>query len=65
MASKEDLVFGEIAVKSRLVTQEQLDECLEEQKNNPNWRSLGELLIAKQYLAPHQLQFQISLLDVD
>lgn len=60
MASKEDLVFGEIAVKSRLITQEQLEECLNEQKNNPTWKSLGELLIAKQYLAPHQLQFLID-----
>lgn len=62
MASlKEDLVFGEIAVKSRLITQQQLDKCLEEQKNNPDWKSLGELLISKQYLASHQLQFLIDL----
>jgi hypothetical protein len=60
-ASKEDLVFGEIAVKSRLITQSQLEECLEEQKNNPDWKSLGELLIARQYLAPHQLQFLIDI----
>ncbi|MDI6732836.1 MAG: hypothetical protein QME51_01035 [Planctomycetota bacterium] len=61
MASKEDLVFGEIAVKSHFVTQEQLNECLEKQRNNTKWNSLGAILVEKNYLTPHQLQFILNI----
>lgn len=61
MASKEDLTLGEIAVKTRLLTQEQLTKCLEEQKNRTNWKSLGEILVEKQYITDSQLQALVNL----
>jgi hypothetical protein len=60
-ATKEDLVLGDIAVKSRLVTQEQLDKCLRAQKESSSWKSLGTFLLEKNYITPHQLQFLIEI----
>ncbi|MFH0888057.1 MAG: hypothetical protein V1871_02465 [Planctomycetota bacterium] len=61
MASKEDLSLGEIAVKTRLLTQEQLTKCLEDQKNRVKWKSLGEIFVEKQYITDSQLQALVSL----
>ncbi|MFH1232010.1 MAG: hypothetical protein V1709_11000 [Planctomycetota bacterium] len=61
MASKEDLVLGEIAVKTRLITQEQLTECLRDQKKRIHWKSVGEILVEKQYITNSQLQFLINI----
>jgi len=61
MASKEDLTLGEIAVKTRLLTQEQLTVCLEDQKKQPHWKSLGEIFVEKQYITDSQLQALINL----
>jgi len=61
MASKEDLVLGEIAVKTRLITQEQLTECLEDQKKHPHWKSVGKILVEKHYITDSQLQFLINI----
>jgi hypothetical protein len=61
MASKEDLVLGEIALKTRLINQEHLKECIEEQKKQIRWKSLGEIFVAKKYITPSQLQFIVDI----
>jgi hypothetical protein len=61
MASKEDLVLGEIAVKTRLITKEQLNECLHDQKKRTSWKSVGEILVEKQYITNSQLKFLINI----
>lgn len=61
MAPKEDLIFGDIAIRSRLVTEERVAECIRFQQTLKEWKPLGLILVEKGYLTAGQLQ---TLVDV-
>ncbi|MEK7449716.1 MAG: hypothetical protein AAB019_09580 [Planctomycetota bacterium] len=56
MVTESDLVFGEIAIKTRLVTARQIDEAITIQHGLPEWKPLGLILLEKQYLTKEQLE---------
>ncbi len=55
-ASKEDTLFGTLAVRAGWVTREQLNEGLRLQGKAGERRSLGEILVARGVLKPEQVQ---------
>lgn len=55
-ASKEDALFGTLAVKEGLVTREQLNACLRLQGRPGEKRSLGEILAAQKLLTGNQVK---------
>ena len=56
VADKADLLFGQIALANKMVTEAQLRECLEIQKGLPQRKPLGVLLLEKGYLQEADLQ---------
>ncbi|PIE60153.1 MAG: hypothetical protein CSA32_00425 [Desulfobulbus propionicus] len=46
---------GQRLLKERIITPEQLDECLEEHRDNNGQEKLGNILIRKGYLQPNML----------
>lgn len=61
MAPKEDLIFGDIAIRSRLVTEERVAECIKIQQSLKEWKPLGVVLMEKGYITLVQLQ---TLVDI-
>jgi hypothetical protein len=53
---KEDLLFGKIALRKGLVTQQQLDECLKVQDSSEGPRLIGMILLEKGYITKDQLR---------
>jgi len=51
MIVKKDLLFGSLAVAERVVTREQLDECLKMQRKQLYYKSIGRIMLEKGYLA--------------
>jgi DNA-directed RNA polymerase subunit RPC12/RpoP len=56
----EDLILGKLAVRERLCTQEQIDECLRVQANSREAAPLGDILLYKGYLTETQLKGLLS-----
>ncbi len=56
MGPQEDNLFGRIALKQGYVSQRQLDECVEVQRNAKTSRLLGAILIEKGFLSQEQLR---------
>lgn len=56
MQRSEDLLLGKLAVRERICTQEQIDECLRLQALSRDVAPLGDVLIFKGYLTPAQLK---------
>ena len=57
MPDDQDAFFAQIAVREGLVTADQVDECLAEQKSWPPGRPvprIGELMASKGYLSGDQ-----------
>ncbi len=54
MASIEDLILQKFLINNKFATSQQIQECLEEQKVNPD-KSLGDLLLEKGYISQNQL----------
>ncbi len=52
----EDLLLGKLAVRERLCTQEQVDECLRIQASSRSPAPLGDLLLFKGYVTEVQLK---------
>ncbi|MFA5793508.1 MAG: hypothetical protein WC980_00350 [Candidatus Brocadiia bacterium] len=61
MAQKDDLIFGDIAIRSKMVSQEQIAECVKFQRNLKEWRALGQILLEKNYITPAQHQTLVDL----
>lgn len=59
-STREDLILGEIAIKARVITRQQLEKVLQEQKKLTHWKSLGEFLLEKKYVTPTQLQLLVD-----
>ncbi len=53
---KESVLFGKLAVRENLLTEEQANECLRLQGRQGETRSLGEIMIAKGYLSAPQVK---------
>ena len=49
---KEDVLLGKLALKEKLLTQEQLNECLRLQAQEGEPRTLGEVMVSLGYLTP-------------
>jgi uncharacterized paraquat-inducible protein A len=56
----EDLLLGKLAVRERICTQQQIDECLQMQSMTGSTAPLGDLLLFKGYLTPIQLKDLLS-----
>ena len=56
MKNSVDLLLGKVAVRTRICTQEQVDECLQLQADGGAAVSLGDLLLVKGYLTKSQLR---------
>ncbi|MBI2933628.1 MAG: hypothetical protein HYY16_18450 [Planctomycetes bacterium] len=50
MSDMKGLILGEIALREKILTEEQLDDCLQQQIDERNARPLGEIMIAKGYV---------------
>jgi hypothetical protein len=48
---KEAQLFGKLAVREGLITEEEVNDCLREQGREGETRTLGEILVAKGYLS--------------
>lgn len=57
---KESILFGKLAVREKLMTQEQANQCLREQGRPGETRSIGEIMIAKGYLDADQVKDLLS-----
>jgi DNA-directed RNA polymerase subunit RPC12/RpoP len=53
---REAILFGKLAVREKLVTEDQANECLRLQAKEGESRSLGEILIARRYLTAQQVK---------
>jgi len=53
---KEDLLFGKIALRKGMITQQQLDECLKAQDQSEGPRLIGMLLLEKGFITKDQLR---------
>jgi twitching motility protein PilT len=53
--TREEILFGRLAIKHNLVTQEQVKECLALRQKNGN-NSLGKILVAKGYISAGHYQ---------
>ncbi|MBI4614529.1 MAG: hypothetical protein HY720_13035 [Planctomycetes bacterium] len=58
--SEEDLLFGQIAVSTRLVTEEHIKHCLELQAKESPPKPLGQILVEQDYLTIGQLDHLIK-----
>lgn len=56
MAEPKDLLLGELALRRGLLTEEQLDACIQQQIDERFRRPLGEILLEKGGVAPGALQ---------
>lgn len=56
MGIREDLLFGEIALNLKVITAEQLNECVEIQEKEGSQRQLGIILVEKKYLTEEILE---------
>lgn len=57
---KESVLFGKLAVREGLVTEERLGECLRLQDREGETRTLGEILVARGYLSAAQVKELLS-----
>lgn len=53
---KEAVLFGKLAAREGLCTQEEVNECLQLQARKDEQRSLGEILVERGYLTPLQVK---------
>jgi DNA-directed RNA polymerase subunit RPC12/RpoP len=56
----EDMLLGKLAIRERLCTPEQIDECLRVQANSREAAPLGDILLYKGYLTEIQLKSLLS-----
>lgn len=59
-APKEASLFGRLALREKLITPNQLNECLRLQGRPGEKRSLGEIMIERGYLTPEQVKDLLS-----
>ena len=57
---KESVLFGKLAVRDGLTTEERINECLRLQDREGETRTLGELLVARNYLTAAQVKELLS-----
>src|SRR5579872_5654979 len=60
-ASKESVFLGKLAVRERLLTEENVNSCLRIQALEPERRSLGTIMVEQGFLAPKQLKALLAL----
>ncbi len=59
-APKEAVLFGRLAVREKLISMEQLNECLRLQGQEGETRSIGEVMVARGYLTSEQVKNLLS-----
>ena len=58
---KEDLLFGKLAVREGLVTEDQVNDCLRRQAaHQGDPRSLGEVMVDRGFLSPDQVKHLLA-----
>ncbi|MDP7035531.1 MAG: protein kinase [Planctomycetota bacterium] len=60
MASKEEILLGQIALQEDLISSKALDEALTHQESHPHPPPLGEVFLKLGYLNPEQLQLLLQ-----
>ncbi|HYE98623.1 MAG TPA: hypothetical protein VEJ18_06910 [Planctomycetota bacterium] len=58
--SKGDLLFGRLAVKEFLATEEEVNACVREQARSGDRRTLGEVMIARGILTTAEVEWLLS-----
>lgn len=58
--SKGDLLFGRLAVKEFLATEEEVNACVREQAQGGDRRTLGEVMVARGILTPAEVEWLLS-----
>jgi len=53
---KEAQLFGKLAVREGLLTEDEVNDCLREQAREGETRTLGEIMVAKDYLSVAQVR---------
>ena len=56
MLTKADILFGKIAVKAGMCSDEQIDECIRMQEEMQQRKPLGMIMLEKAYISEDQLQ---------
>ena len=55
-ANLDAALFGKLVVRRGLLTEAQVNECLRVQAQEGDERSLGEVIVSKHYMSPHQVK---------
>jgi Zn ribbon nucleic-acid-binding protein len=56
MLTKADILFGKIAIKAGMCSEEQIDECVRLQEEMEQRKPLGMIMLEKSYITEEQLQ---------
>ena len=57
---KEEVLFGKVVVRERMATQAQVDECIALRNREGETRTLGEILIDRNYMTPDLVKQALS-----
>ncbi|MHC4601073.1 MAG: hypothetical protein ACYS47_18930 [Planctomycetota bacterium] len=61
MASRTDLLLGQIALEKGFISQDQLDECLRLQESEPQWKQLGMILLDREFISEEDLDIVLEI----
>ncbi|MHC4778734.1 MAG: hypothetical protein ACYTFG_09190 [Planctomycetota bacterium] len=61
MASRTDLLLGQIALEKGFISQDQLDECLKVQESNPQWKQLGMIFLDSEFISEEDLEIVLEI----
>jgi hypothetical protein len=61
MASRTDLLLGQIALDKGFISQTQLDECLRLQEAGPQWKQLGMILLDRECITEDDLDIVLEI----
>ena len=61
MASRPDLLLGQIALEKGFISRKQLDECLKLQADSAKWKQLGMILLDRKYISEDDLEIVLEI----
>ncbi len=61
MASRTDLLLGQIALDKGFISQDQLDECLHAQEKSPQWKQLGMIFLDRDFISEEDLEIVLEI----
>ena len=61
MASRTDLLFGQIALEKGFISAEDLDECLRTQEKASQWKQLGMIMLDRNLISEAELEIVLEI----